>query len=155
MARRFVGYFLLVCFVLGVLAQVTTSAQYLETLMRNKVWANRQLDAVARSADVAFGEKFSGYIRFLRDGIPEVAKVVIPAQPQGRFELDRVDLMEYFLFPRRIRACSQECASRLADPNTYIVVYGEFPPRELVPPSKRYLLFRGDLGLYVPENGGK
>jgi hypothetical protein len=88
--------------------------------------------AIERSAEISFGDRFTGYVLFLRSEIPPDATVIQPA-----FDADQTfghrGLMQYFLFPRTVMACPVEitwasCMDRFAGPGTYVLAVGGFPP---------------------------
>lgn len=141
---------LAVILTLGFVVQVYGSVQYLNGRFQNKFLANRQLDAIARSADGSYGSDFAAYISFLRSSIPNQATVLIPSNQASPFFLSDHFLMQYFLFPRNVTACLSDCPAKFADPATYIVAEGNFPAPGLIPPSKQYLRFANAVGLYVP-----
>src|SRR3970040_1596483 len=72
--------------------------------LAEKVWEVRHLSAVDRSAEIAFGSEFARYIRFLREAVPEDARVLVPP-----FDWEpvfgNIGLMQYFLFPREVVNC--------------------------------------------------
>ncbi|MCX6072320.1 MAG: hypothetical protein NTU91_15935 [Chloroflexi bacterium] len=111
--------------------------------------------ATERSARVAFGDQFGDFVRFVDVNVPENGRVVVPP-----LDLDLtfgdVGLTQYLLFPREIVNCPSgpdlaDCVRSLTGSQTYILRVRDFPAPEDVPPSKGYLPFEGDLGLYYPR----
>ena len=133
----------------GLVYQLLGTGRYLYSKLYDKVWANRQLDAVVRSADGSFGAEFASFISFLRASIPDDSTVLLPPTQTTFFLNDRY-LMQYSLFPRNLVTCQLDCADWLAEPGTFIIAQDDFPPSDLVPPSKRFISFDDALGLYVP-----
>ena len=112
------------------------------------------LSAVGRSARIAFGDDFAGYVEFLEDTIPIDAKVIVPPASIDTV-LGNAGIVQYYLFPRRIDNCGADeieaCIRRVTGKNTYILAVPGFPPRELAGQSKDFLGFRGERGVFVPK----
>jgi len=88
--------------------------------------------AIERSAELSFGDAFSGYILFLRSEMPSDALVIQPSFSENR-TFGHQGLMQYFLFPRIVMPCPSEitwasCMDKFAGPGTYILAVGGFPP---------------------------
>jgi len=150
LVRKIVSIALGLLLAAGLAYQAAGAGRYLTGRFTAKVLANRRLDAVLRSADGSYGSDFAAYIAFLRSAIPEEAQVLIPPRQGSHYDLNDSPLMQYFLFPRRIETCPSDCAEKIAEPGTYIVVQDDFPPADLVPAAKRLTLFSPGLGLYLP-----
>lgn len=150
MIKRITGI-LMALILLALLAyQFAETAQYLDIRFKSKFLPNRNLDAVIRSADASYGSELAAYISFLRDSIPEQEIVLIPSGQGTSAPLNDTYLMQYFLFPRQVKTCLLDCAALIKEPGVYVIAQGDFPPLELVPPSKQRVNFIEALGLYVP-----
>ena len=129
------------------------SGGYLKGAMRD-LWATRDLPAWERVALWQGGEDFAGYISFLRDHIPEGARVIIPPW-QTRIPFGHVGFMQYLLYPRDIHNCAIDevdtCILRVTGVHTFILGLPWFPPRELAERSKRFILYRDDYGVFAPK----
>lgn len=126
----------------------------------NKVWVNRHMDAISRSADVAYGADFNGYISFLRQAIPEDASVV-DTRTFGLVQYDLYDFMEYFLFPRTVipltnSTCHGEsdlrqCIINLAGPKTYFMYGVNFKTSSSITAVFNVVLYNSEMGLLAPK----
>jgi hypothetical protein len=150
MIRKIAGIVIAIILCAALVNQLSDTARYLSGRFRNKLLANQYLDGFLRSADVSYGGQFSAYISFLRGSIPDQATVLIPTQPASGFAMNDLNLMQYFLFPRKIETCLSDCRARIAEPGTYILVQQDFPPAGQVPESKVLVIFAAPLGLYIP-----
>jgi hypothetical protein len=131
------------------LYQGAIAGRYYANKLYYKVWADRNLDAINRSADVSFGGDFYFYIDFLRKNIPPDASVVLP--PKGsRMFLNAEELMQYFLFPRHVLSCLQDCATLTNDGTTYVISEDDFPDPQSIDPAKIRIPFSNNLGIYAP-----
>lgn len=115
-----------------------------------RVWSP---PAVERAALFLEGEDFLGYIRFLREHIPEDARVILPPhQPPSTFS--NLYFVQYFLFPRDLHNCGSDeveaCIERVTGSNTYVLALEQFPPRALASRHKLYVPFNSEIGLFVP-----
>ena len=120
-----------------------------------RVREHRGAAAVDRSARLAFGDEFGDFIRFLGAEVPPEGRVVVPPMDIDPTFGD-VGLVQYFLFPREIVNCPSGaelpgCIRSLVGTRTFILRVGGFPVAEDVPPSKGYLPFSADWGLYSPR----
>jgi hypothetical protein len=131
--------------------QFAETAQYLDIRFKSKFLPNRNLEAVIRSADASYGSELAAYISFLRDAIPEQGTVLIPSGQGTSAPLNDTYLMQYFLFPRQVKICLLDCAALIKEPGIHVITQGDFPPVELVPPSKQRVNFTEALGLYIPK----
>jgi hypothetical protein len=129
--------------------QSIMAAQYLTDRFNSKFLANRNLDAVIRSADASYGSELAGFISFLRDSIPAQGTVLIPSGQGTSAPLNDLYLMQYFLFPRKIKTCSSDCAALIKKPEVYIIAQTDFPPAGLIPAFKQRVTFTETLGLYL------
>lgn len=111
-------------------------------------------DATYRSARSLEGEEFAQYIQFLRDKVPADAKIMLP--PRTIFHpVAHLGLMQFLLFPRELHNCGPNeidaCIDRInTSENFYIIGVWDFPPTDLVNPSRQLQIFSEDLGLYLP-----
>lgn len=125
----------------------------------NKAWVDRHLDAISRSADVAYGADFNGYITFLRQRIPQGA-IVVDTRTFGLPQYDSGAFIQYFLFPRTIvpltnATCQGEsdlnrCMINLSGPQTYFMVGANFRISPVISGIFRILMFNQSLGLLAP-----
>jgi hypothetical protein len=133
------------------------------TLGVNKVWVDRHLDAVSRSADVAYGSAFNAYISFLRQQIPEGATVV-DTRTFGLVQYDSPAFIQYFLFPRTILPLSNsachgvgdlnQCILALSGPQTYFIVGANFKLSPVISERFYVRMFQQSLGLLAPLSAG-
>lgn len=124
-----------------------------------KIWVDRNLDAIGRSADAAYGGDFNGYITFLRQQIPPEATVV-DTRTFGLPQYDSASFMQYFLFPRSIvpvtnTTCQGEsdlnrCLILLSGPHTYFMVGANFKISPVISGRFHLLMFNPSLGLLAP-----
>jgi len=129
----------------------------------NKVWVDLPMDAVSRSADVAYGSGFNGYISFLRRQIPERATVV-DTRTFGLVQYDSATFIQYFLFPRTIVPLSNatchgvgdlnQCLLSLSAPQTYFMVGADFKLSPVISGKFQVLMFQDGLGLLAPLGSG-
>jgi hypothetical protein len=117
-----------------------------------KVWENRHLDALSRSADSAYGYDYMRYIQFLRSTIPEDASVVV-TRTAGRPQFDSGSFLQYFLFPRTVRYCpdvsKDECLRSLAAPAVYFLYGTDLATGGALPDSLVRVEFDDSLGVLV------
>jgi hypothetical protein len=141
------------------LVQLVWVGQTSARLGVNKAWVDRHLDAIGRSADVAYGGDFNGYITFLRQQIPQTATVV-DSRTFGLMQYDSYAFMQYFLFPRTLvpltdATCHGEsdlnrCLINLSGPQTYFMVGANFKISPVISGNFRVLMFDQSLGLLAP-----
>lgn len=120
----------------------------------SKVWQVRQLPVWERSALFLEGEDFAGYVGFLRDNIPDNARVVLPPHlPPSPYQ--DLSFMQYFLAPREMLNCGvnevNACILRVTGKTTYILGMPDFPPPELALRSKVYIPYKPGWGVYAPK----
>lgn len=130
--------------------QMAGAVRYLGDRFQNKVLANRDLDAIERSADASYGSEYAAFISFLRSSIPDLATVLIPSGQGSTVPFNNIYLMQYLLFPRRIVNCPTDCSAIITAPDTYVIAQNDFPPRESIPSSIQYISYNDTLGLYIP-----
>lgn len=139
---------------IGLAAQVTLLCETYVLPIAERIWPVRDQTALDRSAEIAFGNEFASYIRYLRETIPEGGRVVLPpmiAEPV----YGNVGLMQYFLFPREVVNCPpapavSECVRSMHGPRSYILAIGDFPHPSDVPAGKTLMTLADGYGLYVP-----
>lgn len=115
--------------------------------------------ALERSAVYATGNRFSEYMTFLWEQIPEDGTVIITTGMVGG-ETGHEGIMEYYLRPRRVINCAsgrpiEECVPAFADEETYVLAVGEFPPDKLINQFKEFVPFDPDHfyhGVYIPTD---
>jgi hypothetical protein len=124
-----------------------------------RVWNNRTFTAKQRSAALAFGSEFAGFVRFADETVPPTAKLVLP-RPEQDSTFGNVGLMQYFLIPRQLINCpssdtieEEACILRLTGSDTYILAVGSFPPVQAAEQSKRLIPYDDVLGIYIPAGG--
>jgi hypothetical protein len=143
---------------LAVLVQLALLAGMVILPLARAGWEVRGDPARRRSARLAFGDSFAGYISFILSTVPEDALVVLPpAEHDNRF--GHTGLMQYLLFPRRLTNCPtiaawNECLENYYEMDTYLISVDGFPLPEIEIASKRYLPFDGRRGLFVPVQAG-
>lgn len=117
-------------------------------------WTARHAPAWQRAAALQEDEDFAGFIAFLRQNIPEDARVILPPNKPER-PLAHIGFMQYYLFPREIHNCGvnevDDCILRVTGRNTYILGLPDFPPRALAQQSKRFVGYHDDYGVFVPK----
>lgn len=106
-----------------------------------------------RSAILLEGWDFAEYIQFIRETVPEDAKLLFsPIKPVQPFS--NLGLMQYFFMPRELHNCGsnevEECILRMTGPTSYIITVWNFPPAETALRVKVFIPFKGDRGVYVP-----
>jgi hypothetical protein len=126
----------------------------------NKVWVNRHLDTISRSADVAYGGEFLAYTTFLRQQIPPEATVV-DTRTFGLPQYDLLTFIQYFLFPRTIilltdATCQGEpdinqCIMDLSGPQTYFMYGANFRISPEISGKFHVLTFNQSLGVLAPQ----
>lgn len=137
-----------------VIVQLASLALFAQPLAA-RISQHQGAPATDRSARIAFGDRFGDFIQFVDAEVPPDGRVVIPPMDLDATFGD-VGLMQYFLFPREIVNCPSGddlpgCVRSLTGAQTHILRIGTFPAPEDVPPSKGYLPFSTDLGLYSPR----
>ena len=115
--------------------------------------------ATERSALLAFGARFSRFVRFLQQAVPPTATVILPSEADD-YVLGQVGIMQYFLIPRRVADCPTGvapavCVAGLGGSDTYILAVESFPPPATALRSRDYLAFDDSWGLFVPRPPGK
>ena len=117
------------------------------------VWGLRDAEAWVRTGTILLGDRTTGHFGFLRESIPEDARVVLPPHSGGIY--DHIGLVQYFLVPRDIINCGpnevEACVKRVAGKSTFILAVGNFPPRDVAEETKRFVEYDDDLGVYVPK----
>ncbi len=124
-----------------------------------RVWNNRTFSAKQRSAALAFGSDFAGFMRFAAETVPPDAKLVLP-RPEQDPTFGNIGLIQYFLIPRQLINCpssemaeQEACILRLSGSDTYILAVGSFPPARAAESSKTLIPYNEDLGVYIPSGG--
>lgn len=130
-------------------------------LLVNKVWVNRRLDAISRSADVTYGSEYLAYISLLRQQIPPDASVV-DTRTFGLAQYDSPAFIQYFLFPRTIipltdAACQGEpdmnqCIIDLSGPQVYFIYGANFTISPAISRTFHVQTFNQAMGLLAPQS---
>jgi hypothetical protein len=146
----------LVLLVAAGLWQTARVGQDFGNRLTGKIWANRGLDAVSRSADVAYGEDYRRYVEFLRAQIPEEASVVV-LRTSGLPQFQSRSFLQYFLLPRRVVVCTEdlleECILRWHGPDAFFIYKGVLPAMaDIGVPLDRVELREGE-GILAPMDG--
>jgi hypothetical protein len=119
-----------------------------------QIFLMRDMTPIQKSALTTWTAEFSEYIQFLREEIPEDAKVILPPNNSSP-PIDNLGYMQYLLYPREIHNCGldeiEACVLRASGSNTFILSYHDFPPRELAGATKRLIEFSHQFGLFVPK----
>jgi len=120
-----------------------------------QVYENRTESALDRSAIFSEGREFADYMTFLRETIPEDAKVILPPREPVQ-SLANIGYMQYFLMPREIQNCGTDeveaCVLRMTGPTSYIITAWKFPPADLALQVKRFIpMPGGERGVYAPK----
>ncbi len=152
--RRYVYWVFQVLFVIVVIVQSRNLA-YDYVIRKSKVvWDLKGFSAIERSAILAKGLEFAEYMSFLRETVPENAKVVMPPHEPVQ-PLSNRGFAEYFLMPRTIINCGsdevRECVLRMTGEHSYIVTAWKFPPKDAAESVKKFIPFRNELGVYAPK----
>jgi len=106
-----------------------------------------------RTALLLEGPEFLDYLRFLRQIVPEDARLILPPRrPPSTFS--NIYYAQYYLFPRDLHNCGvnevEACIERVTGAHTYIIALGNFPPRDLASKHKIYVAFNDEIGVFVP-----
>lgn len=118
-------------------------------------WERRALPVWERSALLLEGDRFAGHVGFLRQHVPEDARLILPPLERNN-AYEHIGLMQYFLFPRDIHNCGHsetpaECVRRMTGETTYIIALDYFPPRAETLETKTFLQYEEDLGVFAPR----
>lgn len=110
--------------------------------------------ALERSALLSFGDRFTGYLQFVIDEIPEDARVVLPPVSVDA-TYGNIGIMQYFLFPRDVVNCpsvkdTDECLELFRGGATYFLFVKGFPAKEIVAELRPFVEFDLDLGVFLP-----
>ena len=152
--KRFIPWLIQALFILVVLVQIWNLANGYVIPYGKRVWKLKGNSALDRSAIIRVGGEFSEYMDFVRNTVPEDSKVIVPPRKPIQ-TLSHIGFVEYFLMPREIHNCGEdevrECVLRMTGEHSYILVGGEFPPKELAEQVKEFLPFKDGLGVYIPK----
>lgn len=156
---------LLIFLFLGALAyQINGVISNYAHLAVNKVWNNRKLDAISRSADAAYGSEFLNYINFLRKEIPTAA-IVVDSKTFGEPQYDLFDFMQYFLFPRQVQPLTDlscqgltsinQCIKQLLRNNNYVIYGNNYLPDRSIYEEFLVNPFNNSMGVIKPSRADK
>jgi hypothetical protein len=142
-----------------IILQLGWAGQQFGDLAKRKVWSNRSLDAVSRSADVSYGSDYLAYVDFLRNEIPLDAEVV-DTRTFGVPQLDDNTFLQYFLLPRMVIGQSdstcpgisslKDCLRSMSGPQVYFLYGPNFDIGSSVPESYKAIPFNATMGLLAP-----
>jgi len=140
----------------AILVQLVWIGGHSGPLLVAKVWVNRRLDAISRSADAAYGYDYMQWINFLRRTIPEEATVfVVPTPESPQYTLSA--FLEYFLMPRHVSHCPasnlRDCIAQVAGPGTCFLYTDGSGMALDGHHGLRGVVFDDRLGVLVPEQG--
>ena len=142
----------LIAILVGYQAVVSWTSYILPTASR--AWDLRNEPAWARAGVMLVGDRITGHLGFLKQSLPEEARVVLPPHSGGGV-YEHIGFIQYFLIPRDIINCGpnelEACIRRVGGSSTYILAAGNFPPRSVAEETKRFVEYDGDLGVYVPK----
>lgn len=152
--RRYVRWGLQALFVIVVIVQSWNLANDYVIHKSKAIWGLKGFSAIDRSAIFTEGMEFAEYMSFLRDTVPENAKIVMPPH-QPVQPLSNAGYVQYFLMPRTIINCGteevRECVLRMTGEYSYIVTAWKFPPKDAAESVKKFIPFKDDLGVYAPK----
>jgi len=152
--RMYVRWVIQTLFLIVVIVQSWNLANDYVIRKSKAVWDLKGYSAIDRSAILSEGMEFAEYMAFLRDTVPENAKVVMPPH-QPVQPLSNMGYVQYFLMPRTIINCGtnevRECVLRMTGENSYIVTAWKFPPKDAAESVKTFIPFRNELGVYAPK----
>ncbi len=123
--------------------------------MLKRVWATRTYSAPVRSGYAVYGPEFADYLTFVRENVPDDARILLSPH-----EFSNRDLMGFFLIPRQVLQCregteAEACLAEMADSNTYVLALGDFPQDGWVHQSHSFIAFEraeGELrGVFAPK----
>lgn len=153
-SRAYVHWVILILLAIVVVVQSWNLANDYVKRRSKTVWDLKGFSAIERSAILSEGMEFAEYMSFLRDTVPENAKVVMPPH-QPVQPLSNMGFAEYFLMPRTIINCGsdevRECVLRMTGEHSYIVTAWKFPPKDAAESVKKFIPFRNELGVYAPK----
>lgn len=116
-------------------------------------WQLRELPVWERTATILLGEDTAGFLKFVRDTVPEEARLILPPRSAGS-AYEEIGLMQYFLIPRDLHNCGRNeieaCIRRATGENTYILALYYFPPRELARETRRQIHYDENRGVFAP-----
>jgi hypothetical protein len=159
--NRVLKPFLLVITTGIILLQLGWAGQQFGDLARRKVWSDRFLDAISRSADVAYGTDYLAYVDFLRKEIPMDA-LVVDTRTFGVPQFDDNTFLQYFLLPRMVVGQSdstcpgisslKDCLQSMAGPQVYFIYGPTFDNPSSVPGTLKVIPFNATMGLLAPQD---
>lgn len=161
--NRVFKFFLLALTAGVILFQLGWAGQNLLKYTGAKIWPDRHLDAVSRSADVAYGSDFLTYIDFVRKETPPDA-VVVDTRTFGAPQYDISIFLQYFLLPRRVTiqtdsscpgvALLKDCLQVMTGPHVYFIYGSAFVIPLSVPDTLKVLPFNATMGVLIPNGAG-
>jgi hypothetical protein len=146
-----------------IIFQLGWTAKLFSGYVRNKIWPDRSLDAISRSADVAYGSEYLAFIDFVRKITPPDA-VLVNTRTFGAPQYDDIYFLQYFLIPRKVTIQSDNscpgisslklCLGSLQAPNKYFLYGPNFAVSSSVPSTLKVLPFNAYMGLLAPQDSG-
>ena len=122
--RRYVHWAIQALFLIAVIVQSWNLANDYVIHKSKAVWGLKGFSAIDRSAIFTEGMEFAEYMSFLRDIVPENAKVIMPPH-QPVQPLSNRGYVQYFLMLRTIINCGsdevREYVLRMTGEHSYIV----------------------------------
>jgi hypothetical protein len=152
--------FLLVITTGIIIVQLGWAVQLFGGFTRDKVWPNRSLDAISRSADVAYGSVYLAYVDFVRSETPPNA-LVVDTRTFGASQYDDNTFLQYFLLPRMVTVQSdsscpgisslKDCLQAMAGPDVYFIYGQNFIIPSSVPNTLKVIPFNATMGILAPQ----
>ncbi len=109
--------------------------------------------AIMRSATIFHGSEFAEYIEFVREVVPENARVLLPPNKPVQ-PMANVGLMQFYLFPRELHNCGvdevEACLQRNEDSDLFILTAWKFPPDGWTSQNRQFIQLQGESGIYAP-----
>jgi hypothetical protein len=158
--NRVLKIFLLVISAGIIILQLGWVGQMSAGYVREKVWPNRSLDAISRSADVTYGSDFLAYMDFVRKETPPDA-VVVDTRTFGVPQYDDNTFLQYFLLPRMVTDLSigscvgnssmDDCLQTMVDTHVYFIYGQNFVISSSILNTFKVTPFNSSMGLLAPQ----
>lgn len=158
--NRVIKFSLLIMTAGIIILQLGWAGQMFGGYARNKVWPDRSLDAISRSADVDYGSGYLAYVDFVRRETPPDA-VVVDTRTFGVAQYDDNTFLQYFLLPRMVTVQSdstcpgklslKDCLQAMAGPHVYFIYGPNFLISSSVPDTFKVIPFNATMGLLAPQ----
>ena len=158
--NRVLKYILLTLTAGIILLQLVWAGQTFRNYTINKVWPDRSLDAISRSADIDYGSGYLAYVNFIRMETPPDA-MVVDTRTFGVAQFDDSNFLQYFLLPRMVTAQSdsscpgklslKDCLQAMVAPHVYFIYGPNFAISSSVPDTFKVIPFNETMGLLAPQ----